>query len=257
MIKLKFTVITVCYNSENSIRKTINSVLNQTYLPYEYLIIDGLSTDNTVNIARDFQEKFNKKNIHFDIISEKDLGIYNAMNKGIKKAHGDFVSFLNTGDWYELDALYNINKLYNTNKFDLIYGGLNYIKPNGFIIEKKSHLDKFIISSRNWNHPSMFLRRGIYQKYYFDEHYKIYADFELYLKLRKCNLNIEVTQKIITNFVADGISTRTSIKSAIIRANEKYNAYINNGYSKFYFVESFCWEIFKSLYFKINSVKRE
>ena len=249
----KFTVVTVVFNGADTIGKTIESVLNQSYGPFEYLIFDGKSSDNTVDIAKSFEAAFRSKGITYRIFSEKDSGIYNAMNKGIRAAAGDFISFLNCGDWYELDALQNIADFYREEEFDLTYGGLHYIKPNGTVTNKMSRLDSFPVSSRHWNHPSMFLRREIYQKYGFDENFRAYADFDLYLKLRKDGTKIRVIQKIITNFVADGVSTNVKFKNVVKRAGEKYSAYRHNGFGCIYWIESYGWEIFKSIYFRIHS----
>lgn len=251
-MSLKFTVVTVVFNGEKTIKKTMDSVLEQEYLPFEYLIIDGKSSDTTLEIVNDYKEAFVKKNITLKVKSEKDSGIYNAMNKGIKEATGDFISFLNSGDWYELDALKNVNDLYLENKFELTYGGLHYINPNGSITNKMSKLDKYFISSRNWNHPSMFLKRDIYQRYGFNEYLKAYADFDLYIKLRKTDTQIIVIDKVIANFMADGVSTNTNLKKVLERAKEKYVAYRNNGYSFFYWIEAYGWEIFKMIYFNIR-----
>jgi len=118
-------------------------------------------------------------------IGVMDRGIYNTMNKGIKAAIDNFISFLNIGAWYELDVLQNVKDFYNEETFDLTYGGLHYISPDGNSVNKMSRMDKFPVTSRHWNHPSMFLKREIYQKYGFDESYPAYADYALYLKLRK------------------------------------------------------------------------
>ncbi|MCR5801704.1 MAG: glycosyltransferase [Lachnospiraceae bacterium] len=253
---LKFTVITVCLNAEDSIQKTIESVLMQKYSPYEYLIIDGESKDNTVSIAKEYEGDFADKGIRYFVISEKDTGIYNAMNKGIRKATGDFISFLNAGDTYLEDSLIIIRDFYAESPFDMTYGGLNYINPDGSMIVKMSKYDRHWVTSRHWNHPSMFLRSEIYQKYGFDEQYRIYADFHLYTKLRKIkDLRIRVIPKIITNFSANGISTKSSVRCAAERGREKYEIYKNNGYSRLYFFESYLWEIVKLLYFGTKSIK--
>lgn len=251
-MNIKFSVITVVYNAESVLKKTIESVLNQIQKPFEYIIIDGASLDNTLNIAKSFEHKFIEKGIKFVLVSEKDTGIYNAMNKGIDIAQGDFISFLNAGDWYELDALKNIKEFYEEDPFELTYGGLHYINPDGSVINKMSKIDKFWISSRNWNHPSMFLKRELYQKYRFNENFHVYADFDLYLKLRRANVKVRVINKIITNFVADGLSTNTCFDVVILRAKEKYRSYCNNKYNKIYLLESYGWEICKSLYFKLK-----
>lgn len=250
---MRFSVITVCLNAESVIAKTIESVLNQTYPPYEYLIFDGLSSDRTVDIAESYQGRFAEKGIRYNIRSEKDSGIYNAMNKGVEAASGDFLSFLNAGDTYLPDALEKVEKFYQQEPFDLTYGGLNYINPDGSTVIKMSKTDRFYVTSRHWNHPSMFLRREIYQKYGFDERFPSYADFDLYLKLRKDGTKIRVIPEIITNFEANGISTDVHLKKVLSRAGEKYRAYRQNGYSPLYSVESYGWELFKSIYFRIKS----
>ena len=252
-MNLKFTVVTVVYNAESILAKTIESVLNQSYAPYEYLIIDGKSTDNTIEIADSYKDRFAEKHITYRVISEKDTGIYNAMNKGVRMATGDFLSFLNAGDWYETDALQKVNNFYHQDSFDLTYGGLNYINPNGSVTVKMSKYDKFPVTSRHWNHPSMFLKREIYQKYGFDERFRAYADFHLYTKLRKTNTKIRVIPEIITNFPADGISTDVRMKKVLSRAKEKYCIYRDNGYSPVYWLESYGWEILKSFYFRLKS----
>ena len=250
---LRFSVVTVCFNAESVIEKTIKSVLYQKYAPYEYIIIDGKSSDHTVAVAESFRGKFDQKGIRFIVISEKDSGIYNAMNKGVKIASGDFISFLNAGDWYVHSALLNVNRFYQHRPFDLTYGGLHYIYPDGSSSNKMSKMDKFPVTSRHWNHPSMFLRREIYQKYGFDERFKAYADFHLYTKLRKTRIIIRVIPVVITNFPADGVSTDVNIKKVLDRAGEKYRIYRDNGYGRVYWFESYGWELLKSLYFRIKS----
>lgn len=249
----RFTVVTVTFNAEKTIEKTIGSVLQQTYPPCEYLIIDGLSSDRTVKLARSYEEAFAQKGVRFSVVSEKDTGIYNAMNKGVKAAQGDFVSFLNAGDWYEMDALQKIRDFYMEEPFELTYGGLHYISPNGSSFTKWSRLDRFVITSRHWNHPSMFLKREIYQKYGFDERYPAYADFDLYLKLRKDGTRIRVIRQIIASFVADGVSTNVRLKKILARGKEKYRAYRSNGYSRLYFLESYGWELMKAAILKLRS----
>lgn len=248
---IRFTVVTVVFNAEKVIQKTIDSVLNQEYMPYEYLIFDGCSTDCSMEIVRRYAAAFEAKGVVYRVVSEKDTGIYNAMNKGVRAATGDFISFLNAGDWYEPDALKNICDFYNETPFDLTYGGLHYVLPDGTVRDKMSKLDSFPISSRHWNHPSMFLKRELYQKYGFDERFRFYADFDLYLKLRKDKVSIRVIDKVITSFVADGVSTDTTFKKVLTRAGEKFQAYRQNGYGLIYWFEAYGWEIIKAAYFKL------
>lgn len=252
-MNLKFSVVTVVINGCGVIRETIESVLHQQYAPFEYIIVDGGSADRTVAVAEAYRPAFAERGIRYRILSEKDTGIYNAMNKGIRLCQGDFISFLNAGDWYEPDALANIYRFYQDEPFELTYGGLNYRNPNGRVIRKMSKLDRFPVTSRHWNHPSMFLDRRIYEKYGFDEDFKVYADFDLYLKLRRDGTRLRVIDKVITNFAAGGISTDTGLDKIMARAREKYTAYRNHGYGRVYWLEAYGWELFKMLYFRIQS----
>ena len=256
-MELRFTVVTVSYNAADCIRRTMESVLAQTYAPYEYLIIDGKSQDGTPEAAETFREAFEAKGIALRIVSERDSGIYNAMNKGVRAATGDFISFLNAGDWYEPDALENVNAFYAQEPFDLTYGGLHYICPDGSAVDKMSRYDRFWVTSRHWNHPSMFLRREIYQKYGFDESFGAYADFNLYLKLRQDGTRIRVIDRVITSFVADGVSTGTDLRGVLARAGEKYAAYRSNGFCRAYWLEAYGWELLKSFYFRLKSRRKE
>lgn len=252
MADLRFSVVTVTFNAENCLRRTVESVLKQTYAPFEYLIFDGLSKDGTVAVAEEYRSALEARGIRYRVVSEKDSGIYDAMNKGVRAAEGDFVSFLNAGDWYEPTSLADVNAFYQEAPFELTYGGLNYIMPDGKVRVKMSRLDRFPVSSRHWNHPSMFLTRELYRKFGFDERYRMYADFDLYLRLRRAGVKIRVIDKVITNFMADGISTDVAWKKVLARAGEKYRSYRENGYGRFYFLESYGWEILKMLYFRLR-----
>ena len=100
MNKMKISVITVCYNSEKTIGRTFKFILKQTLPSFEYIVIDGASSDNTVNIIKEYAPKFAERNIEFYWISEKDKGIYDAMNKGIAMAKGDYIGIINSDDHY-------------------------------------------------------------------------------------------------------------------------------------------------------------
>ena len=177
------------------------------------------------------------------------------MNKGIDKATGDFVSFLNAGDWYQQDTLKIVNDRYQKESFDLCYGAINYHKLDGKVSVKKSKKDKLLVTSRHWNHPSTFLRTGIYKKNPFDERFQIYSDFEQFLRIRKTS-KVVVLDDIMSNFVADGVSTKTDKETVKKRANEKYMAYRKNGYSKMYWFEAHLWENFKAFYFRVHKAKK-
>ena len=174
------------------------------------------------------------------------------MNKGIRLSTGDYISFLNAGDWYELDALEKVQAFYNEEPFDLTYGGLHYRFLDGRVVDKMSRLDHFPVSSRNWNHPSMFLKREIYQKYELGENFQMCGDFDLYLKLRKDGTKIRIINKVLTNYVTDGLSTNPDIKLALRRASEKYHSYRANGYGVLYWIESYGWELGKNIILRLH-----
>ena len=104
---MKFSIITVCFNSEKTIERTIRSVLNQTFSDYEYIIVDGASKDDTMKIVKSYEDKFDGR-LHY--ISEPDKGIYDAMNKGIRLAQGEIIGIVNSDDWLEDDSLMNVQQ---------------------------------------------------------------------------------------------------------------------------------------------------
>lgn len=214
------SIITVCYNSEKTIVKTLESVLNQGYDKYEYIIIDGNSSDGTTSILKKYEEKFNKK---MKFVSEKDDGIYDAMNKGIKLASGDIVGIINSDDWYENDSFESIAAQYKDGSKQIIYGYQRLIKDEKeYEIILKNH--KFI-SERMISHPTCFISRSIYEQYgLYSLKYKISSDYEFMLRMNNYK-DIEYTSvpKIISNFRLGGESSTLNgvIETAKIRYEYK------------------------------------
>ena len=202
------SIITVCYNSEKTIINTIESVLNQTYTNIEYILVDGSSKDNTVNIIKSYEEKFKRKGISYRWISESDNGIYDAMNKGIGLSAGNFIGIINSDDWYERDALENIKKAYSQN-FDkeIFYG--NMFK----ILNKKKILGKGLINlkkidSLRLNHPTMFVKNEVYKRVgRFDLEFPIGADRDFVMRALNKGIKFMYIDKIISNFSLEGISS--------------------------------------------------
>lgn len=179
--KIKMTIITVCLNCEQTIKRTIESVVNQLYDNIEYIIIDGDSKDLTCDIINHYKDK-----ISF-FCSEPDNGIYNAMNKGLKHSTGDFVYFLNSGDYlYDNKTVKNVvNSISNHPNFDIIYGDILHYRDNNAIRENcfRSDIFDFIIHG-GINHQSLFAKRDVFvQVGFFDEKYKVFSDFDWCLKL--------------------------------------------------------------------------
>lgn len=237
-----FSIITVAYNSENTIRDTIESVLNQTFTDFEYWIIDGKSSDNTVEIASSYKDKFSQKGIKYQILSEKDTGIYNAMNKGIGYATGKVVGMINSDDWYETDALEKVADCYEKTKFDIMYADLNIIRNNKKMV-KRSRLRKFI-TSRDWNHPTTFITKELYREYQYREK-NLYDDFELVIRIRKAGKKVIVLNEVLANFRFGGVSNEKNLKKAIIRLRARYDYYRSNGLSRWYIFECVAMELVK------------
>ena len=223
------TIITICFNSEAVIKKTIESVLNQTYTDIEYIIIDGASKDKTVEIAESYKDAFAEKGIDFKIFSEPDKGIYDAMNKGIAKATGELVGLINSGDFYEPQMIETAVKAYEEKPYDIFYGDINLIKDNGQIIVKKSRYDKFP-TSRHWNHPTMVVRKAYYDEIGTYKCEGIHDDFEFFLRARKKNARITIKNVTLANFMTGGASNKKSFRQCKKRCKDRYKAYRENGY---------------------------
>lgn len=230
-----FSIITVTYNCEKTLKRAMDSVVNQTMAPHEYIIVDGKSSDNTLKIAESYKDVCNKKGIELKIISEKDNGIYDAMNKGIALAKGQVIGMINSDDYYERDAIAKVNRIYETEGFDLFYADLYMHMPNGtkFIKHAKS---RGYMTSRDWNHPTTFITKQMYKKYQYKND-TIHDDYDLILRMKKDGVKVKVLNEPIANFTMNGVSHKRSIKGAIDRIKIKYKIYRQNGYSKFYIVE--------------------
>ena len=242
---MKISIVTVCYNSENTIKRTIESVLNQTYTNIEYLVIDGKSTDKTVEIAKSYEKQFYDRGMEYKVISESDNGIYDAMNKGASLATGDFIAMLNSDDWYEPNAVEVVVNTYKEEPFDMFYGDIRIIKSDGTEHIKHSRYDK-IITSRHWNHPTSFISKEIYNTM----NYRcqgIHDDFDLLVRIRKAGKKIVIRNVVMANFTVGGVSNDKSLKKCKERFLHRYRIYRQNGYSRLYVIECFAIEAVKFL----------
>ncbi len=233
---MKFSVITIAYNSEATIARTIEAVLAQTCSDLEYRIVDGASRDRTVEIAESYREAFREKGIDYHIVSEPDNGIYHAMNKGIRLAAGDIIGIINSGDWYEPDALESVSKAYEEQEFDLLYADIRMHKSDGRCFIKKARQRRFE-TSRDWNHPTTFVKAQVYKENPFRE-LGIHDDYGFFLQVKKQGKKIVTIDKVLANFEMGGASNRKSLKAAGRRIMDRYRyCYRINGYSRWYFAE--------------------
>jgi len=238
------SVITVCWNSEKTIRKTLESVLAQTYDHLEYLIIDGLSTDGTLDAVREYVERFAARGYTLRIVSEKDNGIYDAMNKGIRLASGDLIGIINSDDWYEPHAVETAVKAYLESPYDLFYADINLIREDGSVIVKRSRMDRFP-SSRHWNHPTTFIPKAAYAELGLYRGIGIHDDFDLILRFRRAGKRIVIKHEVLANFRTGGVSNQKSLKKSWKRCRDRYRCYRDNGYSRLSMLECIAMEAAK------------
>lgn len=184
---IKISIITVTFNSAATVRDTIESVLRQEYTNYEYLVIDGGSKDNTVDIIKEYEPKFNGR---MRWISEKDKGMYDGINKGIRMATGDVVGIINSDDFYHRNDIFDViaSSFEENISVQAIYGDVRFVHPE--------NLEKTVryYSSKNWKpwrfrfgfmpaHPTFFTYKENFEKYgYYQYDYHIAADYELLIR---------------------------------------------------------------------------
>lgn len=192
------TIITIVYNGEKFIADCINSVRRQNYPDLQYIIVDGGSTDGTLDIVA------RHRDIVTDLISEKDEGISDAFNKGILRANGEIIGLINTDDWYEDGAIEKAVRAMEDN--DVVYGDLRYWN-NGQpdYIAKGNHLH--LNREMTVNHPTVFIKRSCYQRFgSFDKQYKCAMDYDLLLRLSVNNCRFHYIPAVLANMRWGGLS---------------------------------------------------
>lgn len=183
---MKVSIITATYNSAATLRDTLDSVLAQTYQDIEYIIVDGLSADGTQEIVKAYEPRFGGR---LRLVSEKDKGLYDAMNKGLRMATGDIVGVLNSDDlFYDKQVVADVVKAFESDDIDCVYGDLEFVAANDItkVVRKwKGSQYQPGYFKRGWHpaHPTFYCRRACYEKYgYFDLDLKVSADFDLMLR---------------------------------------------------------------------------
>lgn len=237
------TIVTVAYNSEATIARTIESVLNQTYENIEYIIIDGASQDNTVQIAESYLSTFDERiGRCLKIVSEKDNGMYDALNKGIALANGTIIGSINADDWYESDAVETMADLYQKEKYDAAWGSIRIKKPTGDMI-KHAKIGRFWTTT-GWCHPAMFATKKVLTEFPYVCR-NMYDDFNFITTAHCAGKKIVTIDKIISNFSFGGMSTKRSLKEVWYRASIKYDIYREHGMSRLYWPHCISMELAK------------
>ncbi len=268
---MKISVITVCKNAENHLEKTLLSVFNQAYTDFEYIVIDGASSDGTLNVLEKYRDKI------ACVISEPDSGIYNAMNNGVKKASGDILYFLNAGDTlYDENIFSDVMNEFQKEPVRLVFGDLFFVNPDGIdenttIIKsgRRANLSGFLFNYSLYHgtppQPASFFKREIFEKCgNFAEEFKISSDYEFYLRiLLRYRIPFKYIDRVISNFAIGGISNLSKNHHIALQEHrlilEKYPELNSKTFKKYKFfikiVYPFIFRNFKFLIRKYNRNK--
>lgn len=221
MKKSKISIITVVLNGEKTIEQTIQSVISQSYENIEYIIIDGKSSDGTIDIIKKYKKYINI------FKSEKDEGIYNAMNKGLSLSSGEIIGFINSDDWYEPNIIERVYKKFLYTEAEVIYGRLNLVDENENKKVLKNRPIENMVFEMAVPHPTVFIKKGVYEKFGgFNEKYRIAADYELMLRLYISGVKFSRLDEIVANFRLTGISSNSrECKSETEVISENYFDY--------------------------------
>lgn len=234
---MKISIITATFNSAKTVRDTFESVLSQKYQDIEYIVVDGKSKDNTLDIIKEYEAKFGGR---MKYLSEPDKGIYDAMNKGIRMATGDVVGILNSDDFYTSDdVLEVIAETFNNNDVDAVYGDIHFVKDEDLTkcvryysskIFRRAYMRMGFMPA----HPSFYARKEVYDKFgLYKTDYKITADFEFLLrsifvgKIRTKYIDKDMVTMRTGGASTAGFNARKLIMKEHLRSFKENNVYTN------------------------------
>ena len=245
------SIITATFNSAKTLKDTIQSVLRQTNKDFEYLIIDGGSTDETIDIVKSYESEFSGR---LKWVSEKDQGIYDAMNKGIKMASGDVVGILNSDDYFTSDdILQTVDNAFKSHEIDAIYGDIHFIRdgnPQKCVRYYSSRMFRpfWLRFGFMPAHPSFYCKREVFDKaglYSLD--YKIGADYEMMVRLFKRHKikSLYVNKNFVT--MRTGGASNNNVRSRLTLIEEDVKACRVNGIytNRFFIMLKFLYKIFE------------
>lgn len=232
---VKISIITICYNSAHSIADAVNSVLSQTYSNIEYIVVDGKSKDNTVEIIQSFGDRISK------FISEPDKGIYDALNKGVRMATGDVIGFMHSDDLFANDQIIEkVARMFEDSSTQSVYGDLQYVyktDTNKVLRYWKSGEFSLQKLRMGWMppHPTFYVRKSVYDAYGdFQIRYKIAADYDTMLRfLGKHQITTHYLPEVMVKMRVGGASNR-SIKNIILKMQEDWDAIRGNQFGNIF-----------------------
>lgn len=232
---LKVSIITAVFNREHLIECAMRSVLAQDYFNVEHVVIDGASTDATLNVVEYFARNDLK------VLSEPDDGIYDALNRGFSVSTGDIIGLLHSDDtFYDDHVISDVVSLFNDPDVDIVYGDLNYISESDHKKVQRHWISGQYSQTKlkfGWMppHPAMFIRRSVFETYGgYDTSFRISADFDAILRwLRNGDLTLKYLPRVLVNMRSGGASNG-SIHKAILKTKEDFVALKKNGVGGFY-----------------------
>ncbi|MDZ4664516.1 MAG: glycosyltransferase family 2 protein [Bacteroidota bacterium] len=231
------TLITVVYNGERHLERTITSVLNQKYEPLEYIVIDGGSRDGTLDIIRKYESRISYW------ISEPDKGIFDAFNKGLKQAKGELIGFINSDDWLENNALEAINNSYK--KGTIVYGNVCFWKNGKQLNTSKSDHTR-LRKGMTMAHPAVFVPKEIYDRYgNFKTNLKIASDYELLVRFFVNRVEFVKINDVIVNMNLGGISHSRWVLAIVEDLKVKNTYFSNTLLNYYYFFKQFFYLFFE------------
>lgn len=199
------SIVTVSYNAAQCIAMTIESVLVQSFTDLEYVFIDGKSTDGTVNIIESFRAAFTEKGIRYKVISEPDAGIYDAMNKGVREADGQWVLMLNAGDRLADENVLSDVFSGTWDSADVLYGDVVLYDEVYYKVSRAQALET-ITQDMPFCHQAVFVRRMVLSQYGFDTHYRLAADYNQLLRCYLDGKRFQYAPRIISVYDTAGVS---------------------------------------------------
>ena len=251
-----FSIITVCYNSEKTIERTVRSILDQKFVDYEYIIQDGSSKDRTLDIVNSYKAKFGER---LTIYSEKDNGIYDAMNKGIAHANGQYIWLVNSDDYITPNALRDLYEICKGIKFKqcVLSGRLNLVDADTLRIKNTSTASSNQIFENSCKrlkmgicHPATIVHRAVYDLLgVYDARYFISADVDFCIRCYRNNVDVLFIDKVVTNMSDGGISNQYPIRKNMhdyrLRTEKFCDSYLQRiAYTTLYFFKLLVLNIF-------------
>jgi len=221
----RISIVIPCYNSEKTIARTLKSIATQDYNNIEVIVVDGLSSDSTIEIVNNYQEIVSK------VISEPDSGIYNAINKGIELCDGELIGMISSNDWLRKGAIKALLTVYAKSPDSDIYHAnifmIKYIRGKGYYKERKGESPQQLSNRMTIMHPTCFVKKEWYQRFKYNESYSIAGDYDFLLRSFLQNATFSYFNEVLIVMSDGGLSTsfKTTIETVMIQF--QYGLYLN------------------------------